>query len=83
MIGQAMDVHMLRQYLANGSVREAYVGRQGGSAVHWTLAVRIGGPASRLIPVRSKREPVRTWKSLSSVGKFAEGLGIKALIVEL
>ncbi len=82
MIGQAIDVHALRVLVGNHQVREAYAGKQHGSDQHWVLSIRLGA-AGRLIPIRSKREPVRTWKSLSSVGKFAEGVGIKALIVEL
>ncbi|EIK51632.1 hypothetical protein YO5_14895 [Stutzerimonas stutzeri TS44] len=33
--------------------------------------------------LRSRREPVRLWRSLTAVGRFCEGLGIKALTVEL
>lgn len=30
-----------------------------------------------------RREPVRLWRSLSAVGRFCEGVGIKVLTVEL
>ena len=43
----------------------------------------LGGPHSRLIPVRSRREVIRTWASLTAVGRFAEGLGVLGFAVEL
>jgi len=33
--------------------------------------------------VRSRREALRTWASLTAVGRFAEALGIKGFAVEL
>lgn len=38
---------------------------------------------ARLVPVRSRREPLRTWESLTAVGLFAEAVGIKGFSVEL
>lgn len=35
------------------------------------------------LPVRSRREPVRIWASLTAVGRFASGIGIRELNVEL
>lgn len=35
------------------------------------------------MPVRSKREKVRTWASLTAVGRFADGIGLRGGVVEL
>jgi hypothetical protein len=35
------------------------------------------------VPVRSRREALRTWASLSAVGKFADGIGLRGFVVEL
>jgi hypothetical protein len=64
------------------AVREFRVGRDP-SGVKWTLSVRLGGPTSSLVPVRSRRETLRTWASLTAVGRFAEHLGITGSAVEL
>ncbi|MCK9718343.1 hypothetical protein LT722_19840 [Pseudomonas syringae pv. syringae] len=42
-----------------------------------------GGAGSRLLPVRSRREALRTWVSLTVVGRFAESAGIRAFQVEV
>lgn len=34
-------------------------------------------------PVRSRREPIRVWASLTAAGKFADHLDIKGFAVEL
>ncbi|WP_410017219.1 hypothetical protein [Pseudomonas sp. 14P_5.3_Bac1] len=65
------------------AIREAVVGRVAGDDAKWTLSIRLGGPTARLVPVRSRREPLRTWASLTAVGRFAESLGITAFSVEL
>jgi hypothetical protein len=52
-------------------VREVVVGRINGDPA-WGLSIRLGGPAARLVPVRSRREAIRTWASLTAVGKFAD-----------
>ena len=46
----------------------------------WMLSTRIG---IRWVPVRSKREELRTWASLDTLERFAAGIGIKVLSVEL
>ncbi|MNG35526.1 hypothetical protein D3C84_1222880 [compost metagenome] len=46
----------------------------------WRLELRLG---VKWLPVRSRREPVRLWRSLTAVGRFCAGVGIKALTVEL
>ncbi|WP_122423286.1 hypothetical protein [Pseudomonas viridiflava] len=46
------------------------------------LSVRYTSSA-RWLPIRSRREPVRTWASLSAVGKYLERLGVREFRVEL
>jgi len=70
----------LRAMLEAGAVREVLVSRH---AEKWGLAIRLGGAGSRWLPVRSRREALRTWASLTAVGRFAEALGIKGFSVEL
>ena len=70
----------LRAMLEGGAVREVLVSRHGDK---WGLAIRLGGAGSRWLPVRSRREALRTWASLTAVGRFAEALGIKGFAVEL
>ncbi len=52
--------------------------RREGEALH--LELRLG--VNRL-PLRSRREPVRLWHSLTAVGRFCKGVGIKVMTVEL
>ncbi|WP_083492082.1 MULTISPECIES: hypothetical protein [Pseudomonas syringae group] len=42
-----------------------------------------GEPGSHWLPVRSRREALRTWASLTAVGRFAESAGIRAFQVEV
>lgn len=51
-----------------------------GAAEAWRLELSLG---SKWLPVRSRPEPVRLWRSLTAVGRFCEGVGIKVLMVEL
>jgi hypothetical protein len=70
----------LRVMLEGGAVREVLVSLQDEK---WTLAIRLGGAGSRWLPVRSRREALRTWASLTAVSRFAQGMGIKNFAVEL
>jgi hypothetical protein len=49
----------------------------------WGMSIRLGGNVARWVPVRSKREKVRTWASLTALGKFAARFGLKGFTVEL
>lgn len=77
---QGIHEDALQAMLEGGAVREVLVSRHNEK---WTLAIRLGGAGSRWLPVRSRREALRTWASLTAVGRFAEGIGIKAFAVEL
>jgi hypothetical protein len=70
----------LRVMLEGGAVRDVLVSRHNDK---WTLAIRLGGAGSRWLPVRSRREALRTWASLTAVGRFAEAAGIRAFQVEV
>jgi hypothetical protein len=77
---QGIHEDALQAMLEGGAVREVLVSRHNEK---WTLAIRLGGAGSRWLPVRSRREALRTWASLTAVGRFAEGIGIKGFAVEL
>ncbi|KMM77654.1 hypothetical protein [Pseudomonas deceptionensis] len=82
MIGDGIHEDALQHLVQQNAVREFVVGRDV-SRLKWTFSVRLGGTHSRLIPVRSRREAIRTWASLTAVGRFAEGLGVRGFAVEL
>jgi hypothetical protein len=83
MIGEAIQSDTLKALVSQHAIREAVVGRVAGDDAKWTLSIRLGGPTARLVPVRSRREPLRTWASLTAVGRFADGIGLKGFNVEL
>ncbi|CRM88205.1 hypothetical protein [Pseudomonas sp. 22 E 5] len=83
MNSQAIQSDTLKALVIQHAVREAVVGRIAGHNSKWTLSVRLGGPTARLVPVRSRREPLRTWSSLTAVGRFAEAVGLTGFSVEL
>jgi hypothetical protein len=69
----------LEPLVASGAVRECKVSREGKK---WAVWVRLGGPGSKWMPVRSQREAVRTWASLDTLERFTSGLGIVSFAVE-
>jgi len=69
----------LRPLVASGAVRECKVSRHGD---RWAVWVRLGGPGSKWMPVRSQREAVRTWASLDTLERFTSELGILSFAVE-
>lgn len=80
MTAKGLQEETLRAMIEAGAVREVLISRQDDK---WGLAIRLGGAGSRWLPVRSRREALRTWASLTAVGRFAEGIGIKTFGVEL
>lgn len=78
MVGKGLQEETLRAMLEAGAVREVLVSRQDD---RWGLAIRLGGAGSRWLPVRSRREALRTWASLTAVGRFAEAQGVKGFMV--
>ena len=83
MIGDAIQLDSLAHLVAQHAIREAVVGRVKGDDAQWTLSVRLGGPTARLVPVRSRREPLRIWTSLKAVVKLADKVGLTSFSVEL
>lgn len=77
---QGIQEETLRAMLEAGAVREVLVSRHDEK---WSLAIRLGGTGSRWLPVRSRREALRTWASLTAIGRFADSLGVKSFAVEL
>lgn len=76
---QAFTEETLQALITTGAARE-FLARRGPGGQGWTFAVRLG---TNWLPVRSRREPVRVWASLTAVGRFAEGLGVRDFRVEL
>lgn len=63
-----VETHAMREFRA--------VRHQAG----WAIQGRLG---ASWLPVRSRREPVRLWASLTALGRFCEAQGIRSLLVEL
>lgn len=76
MIGEVIQSDTLKALVSQHAIREAVVGRVRGEDGKWSLSVRLGGPTARLVPVRSRRESLRTWASLTAIGKYAEAVGL-------
>ncbi|MCD5977041.1 hypothetical protein [Pseudomonas quasicaspiana] len=77
---QGIHEDALRAMLEGGAVRDVLVSREDDN---WTLAIRLGGAVSRWLPVRSRREALRTWASQTAMCRFAESMGIRAFQVEI
>ena len=74
---RAIEQETLQALVETGAVREFRVLREGEV---WRLELRLG---AKWLPIRSRREPIRLWRSLTAVGRFCAGVGIKVLTVEL
>jgi len=83
MIGEAIQADTLKALVSQHAIREAVVGRVAGDNAKWTLSIRLCGPTARLVPVRSRREALRTWASLTAVGRFADAVGLRGFTVKL
>ncbi|MBV2132301.1 hypothetical protein KRX52_05735 [Pseudomonas sp. MAP12] len=74
---RAIEQETLQALVETGAAREFRVLRDGEG---WHLELRL---SARWLPVRSRRAPIRVWRSLTAVGRFCETVGIKVLTVEL
>lgn len=74
---KAIDQDTLAALVETGAMRDFRATRKGDG---WSIQGRIG---ASWLPVRSRREPVRIWASLTAVGRFCESQGIRSLTVEL
>lgn len=77
---QHLQKNALQAMSESGAVREVLVSRQ---YEQWTQAIRLSGNAARWLLVRSRREPLRTWTSLSAVARYLERLDLRDFRVEL
>lgn len=82
MIGEGIHEEVLRALVDQHAVRECLVARIDGGP-DWSLSIRLGGSGARWVPVRSRRESLRTWASLTAVGRFADSVGLSGFNVEL
>ena len=82
MIGEGIHEEVLRALVEQHAVRECLVAKINGGP-EWGLSIRLGSSGARWVPVRSRRESLRTWASLTAVGRFAEGVGLSGFNVEL
>ena len=82
MIGDGIHEEVLRALVDQHAVRECLVARINGGP-DWGLSIRLAGSGARWVPVRSRREPLRSWASLTAVGRFAESVGLRGFSVEL
>jgi hypothetical protein len=76
---QAIQEDAVRVLIEQGAVREC-LARRGPGGEGWSFCVRLG---AHWLPIRSRREPVRVWASLTAVERFAVGLGVRGFAVEL
>lgn len=76
---KAIDEDTLKALVETAAVREFQVVR-GPSGLGFSLSARLGG---RWLPVRSKREPLRVWASLTAIERFCAKVGIQRFEVEL
>ncbi|MNF54175.1 hypothetical protein D3C84_355980 [compost metagenome] len=74
---KAFDKDTLEALVSASALRECRAVRVDGG---WALQARLGASWR---PVRSRREPIRVWASLTAVGRFCESVGIRQLLVEL
>lgn len=74
---KAIDQDTLQALISSSAMHDFRVVRH---SQGWTLQGRLG---ASWLPVRSRREPVRVWASLSAVGRFCEAMGIRGFAVEL
>lgn len=76
---QAIQEDALALLISQGAARE-FLARRGPGGEGWSFCVRLG---AHWLPVRSRREPLRLWASLTAVERFAKGLGVRGFSVEL
>lgn len=82
MMGEGIQEEVLRALVEQHAVRECLVAKVDGGP-DWGLSIRLGSSGARWVPVRSRREPLRDWASLTAVGRFAESVGLSEFSVEL
>jgi len=76
-VKKSIQQETLEALISDQALRECRAVRVDGG---WSLQGRIG---LSWRPVRSRREPVRIWPSLTAVERFCTRAGLKQLVVEL
>jgi len=74
---KAIQQDTVEALISDSALRECRAVRVEGG---WSLQGRLGVSWR---PVRSRREPIRVWASLTALERFCTGIGIKQLLVEL
>lgn len=74
---KAIQQDTLKALVSAQALREVRSVRVDGG---WVVEARLG---LGWLPVRSRREPVRVWASLTAVERFCTRAGIRQLLVEL
>ena len=74
---KAIQQETLEALVSDSRLREARAVRVEGG---WSLQGRLGASWR---PVRSRREPVRVWRSLTALERFCVTIGLRQLLVEL
>ena len=74
---KALQQDTLEALVNDQALRECRAVRVEGG---WSLEGRLG---LSWRPVRSRREPIRVWASLTALERFCTAIGIKQLLVEL
>ncbi|MEC4025635.1 hypothetical protein VSO52_23065 [Pseudomonas fulva] len=74
---KAIQQDTLEALVSDSALRELRAVRVEGG---WSLQGRLGASWR---PIRSRREAVRVWRSLTALERFCVGVGIKQLTVEL
>lgn len=75
-MAKSIDESALQALIESQAVREC---RSIRIDAGWGLEVRLGASWHR---IRSRRDPVRLWASLTALGRFCDKAGIKVLRVE-
>jgi len=76
-VKKSIQQETLEALIGDQALRECRAVRVDGG---WSLQGRIG---LSWRPVRSRREPIRIWPSLTAVERFCVKIGLKQLLVEL
>jgi hypothetical protein len=76
-VKKAIQQETLEALVSDSRLRECRAVRVEGG---WSLQGRLG---TSWRPVRSRREPIRVWASLTALERFCVKLGIRQLLVEL
>ena len=74
---KAISEEALEALVSDAALRECRAVRVEGG---WSLQGRLG---LSWRPVRSRREPVRVWRSLTALERFCVSIGLRQLTVEL